>query len=177
MTYCYKSYTGTYGTWSTPVRITGANGYEGADGSDIEFIYHRDSSATAPDAPTASHSSNSKVFSADDWFGKDSKGVEWTDNPSGVTSTEKYEYVAVREKPAGKNQSWGVYHVALWSKFGEKGMDGDGYEYIFKLSTTKITSWSTTADDYSNPANWPVTDVREYYGPYSGNWPKNNNNP
>jgi hypothetical protein len=71
MTYCYKSYTGTYGTWSTPVRITGANGYEGADGSDIEFIYHRDSSAKAPDAPTASHSSNSKVFSEDDWYGKD----------------------------------------------------------------------------------------------------------
>jgi len=38
----------------------------------------------------------------------------------------KYEYVAVREKPAGKNQSWGAYHVALWSKWGEKGMDGDG---------------------------------------------------
>jgi hypothetical protein len=34
--------------------------------------------------------------------------------------------VAIREKPAGNNQSWGAYTVALWSKWGEKGMDGDG---------------------------------------------------
>jgi hypothetical protein len=56
-------------------------------------------------------------------------------------------------------------------------MDGDGYEYIFKLSPTKITSWSTDPNDYSNPANWPVTDDREYYGPYPGDWPENDNNP
>jgi len=169
MTSCFKTNAGTYGTWSDPIRITGANGEDGADGSDVEFIYTRNNTGTKPSAPTASGTGNSRTFSADDWYGLDNNGVTWTDNPTGVASDMKYEYVAVREKPAGNNTSWGAYHVALWSKWGEKGMDGDGYEYIFKLSSTKITSWSTTTGDYSNPANWPITDVREYYGPYSGN--------
>lgn len=172
MTYCFKTSTGTYGTWSDPVRITGANGldgedgYDGDDGSSVEFIYHRDSSAVAPSAPTAKHSSNSREIADDDWYGLDSNGVEWTDNPSGVTSSEKYEYVAVREKPAGKNQSWGAYHVALWSKWGEKGMDGDGYEYIYKHFSSEQT-WG--AND-NNPNNWAANQNREYYGPTNYTW-------
>ena len=156
----------TYGTWTDPVRITGADGYQGADGSDIEFIYTINNTGDIPDAPTASHSSNSKVFTEDDWYGRDSNGVEWTDSPSGVTSYEKYEYVAVREKPAGKNQSWGAYHVALWSKWGENGMDGDGVEYIFKRFT-EAQSWE---DNDDNPAHWGISQSREYRGPSGHQW-------
>jgi len=33
MTQCYFD-NGTYGTWSTPIRITGANGIDGEDGTE-----------------------------------------------------------------------------------------------------------------------------------------------
>jgi len=38
------------------------------------------------------------------------------------------------------NDTWGPFlpsTAAVWSKWGEKGMDGDGYEYIFKAFSTK----------------------------------------
>ena len=78
----------------------------------------------------------------------------------------RYEYVAVREKPSGKNQSWGAYHVALWSKWGEKGMDGDGVEYIYKHFGSEQT-WGTNDD---NPANWAASTSSEYYGPSGHEW-------
>jgi hypothetical protein len=48
MTYGFKFGDGTYGEWSTPVRITGANGDDGADGADIEFIYTRNNTGVVP---------------------------------------------------------------------------------------------------------------------------------
>ena len=156
MTQCFKTNEGTYGTWSNPIRISGANGLDGEDGSDVEFIYKRQASATPPSTPTS--------VNTDDYVPEG-----WTDNPSGVTSSEKYEFVAVREKPAGNNQSWGAYTVALWSKWGEKGMDGDGYEYIYKHFSSEQT-WG--AND-NNPNNWAANQNREYYGPSGYEWSDN----
>ena len=73
----------TYGTWTDPVRITGAQGENGADGSDVEFIYTRNNTGSTPSAPTASGTGNTKTFSGDDWYGLDNNGVTWTDNPVG----------------------------------------------------------------------------------------------
>jgi len=81
MTHCFKTSAGMYATWSDPIRITGANGRDGEDGSDIEFIYTTSNSATAPSAPTASGTGNSKTFTDNDWYGVDNNGVTWTDNP------------------------------------------------------------------------------------------------
>ena len=47
-----------------------------------------------------------------------------------------YEWVSQREKKAAKigEGVWGEFsEPVLWSKWGEKGMDGDGYEYILTL--------------------------------------------
>lgn len=152
MTYCLKTAAGTYETWSDPIRITGANGLDGEDGSDVEFIYTRNNTGSVPSAPTASGTGNTKTFSDNDWFGLDNNGVTWTDNPTGVSENMRYEYVAVREKPAGNNTSWGAYHVALWSKWGEKGMDGDGMQYVFKLFDTELTDAQRTSNIPTKPA-------------------------
>jgi hypothetical protein len=64
MTHCFKTDTGTYGTWSDPVRITGKDGLDGEDGSDIEFIYARNNTGITPAAPTATQDSN---ITKDDW--------------------------------------------------------------------------------------------------------------
>lgn len=180
MSHCYvtpgvNGANDSYGTWTTPIRISGENGEHGADGKDIEFIYTRvtkaahDTQGFSLSAPTASGSGNSKTFTSDDWFGIDSNGVTWTDNPVGVNDEYQYEYISTRIKPAGINQSWGAFSPpSIWSKWGEKGMDGDGYEYIYKVTTSDsygthpkdiITKASgstgnTKADDDFVPDGW-----------------------
>lgn len=110
--------TNTFGTWSTPIRITGLNGENGADGTDIEFIYLRNTGDT-PSKP-ASENKDDYVPSG------------WTDSPSGITATYKYEWVCVRNKPSGSG-SWSAFSTpVIWAKWGDKGTDGDGIEYIFQ---------------------------------------------
>lgn len=157
MTSCYVVGDNEYGTWDDPIRITGGEGMAGEDGSDIEFIYTVNNTGNLPDAPIASGQGNARIFTEDDWYGKDENGIIWTDNPTGISLENQYEYVAIREKPAGRGSSWSSYRVALWSKWGDKGQDGDGFEYIFLLSQEEDPSqianptpqnWSDLSSDY-----------------------------
>ena len=148
MTYTYCTATEKYGTWSDPIRITGENGEDGADGASVEYIYTRNNGnngqQVVPVAPPQTQT--------DDWQGVDpNTGTLWTDNPCGVSKELQYEYVSCRTKRAGG--LWGTYSTpALWSKWGEKGMDGDGYEYIFKLQDSLTPPVDPTPDDWeTNP--------------------------
>lgn len=153
MTYTYCTATEKYGTWSDPIRITGENGEDGADGASVEYIYTRNNGnngqQVVPVAPPQTQ--------VDDWYGVDpNTGTLWTDNPKGVSKELQYEYVSCRTKRAGG--LWGTYSTpALWSKWGEKGMDGDGYEYIFKLTAENTNPGapvdSPQTDDYV-PTGW-----------------------
>lgn len=110
--------TNTFGKWSTPIRITGLNGENGADGTDIEFIYLRNTGDT-PSKPAS--------VDKDDYVPSG-----WTDSPSGITATYQYEWVCVRTKPSGSG-TWSAYSTpVIWAKWGDKGTDGDGMEYIFQ---------------------------------------------
>lgn len=115
--YADKSLSG----WTDPIRLTGETGEDGSDGTKLEFIYKVTSASDAPDKPD--------TFQKDDYipFG-------WSDSPQGVSKDMMYEWVSQREKKAAKigEGVWGEFsEPVLWSKWGEKGMDGDGYEYIF----------------------------------------------
>lgn len=115
--YADKSLSG----WTDPIRLTGETGEDGSDGTKLEFIYKVTSASDAPDKPD--------TFQQDDYipFG-------WSDSPQGVSKDMMYEWVSQREKKAAKigEGVWGEFsEPVLWSKWGEKGMDGDGYEYIF----------------------------------------------
>ena len=141
----------TYGAWSDPIRITGQDGKAGEDGTKIEFIYKLTSSSTTPSTPSTSQT--------DDYVPS-----SWTDNPTGVDETNQYEWVSTREKVNG---TWSAFSTpALWSKWGEKGMDGDGYEYIYKHFTTEQTFENNNA----NPAYWNANQNDEYYGPSNYVW-------
>lgn len=128
---------GVWGNWSVPIRISGTNGTDGqpgtpgtpgADGADIEFIYKRSNSLpTAND--TAPVSVNEDVPDG------------WSNNPSGVDLTHKYEWMCQRVKPAGHNQAWGSWvGPFVWSAYGEQGMDGDGIEYIYRNNLTNVNA-------------------------------------
>lgn len=134
--------TGAVGSWSTPVRISGLNGEDGADGTDVEFIYKQTTISTSPAKPGTSQ--------ADDYVPSG-----WTDNPQGVSSIYLYEWICVRYKTNG---IWGEFSSpVVWSKWGEKGMDGDGYEYIYKRTTTSLSPSRPTeisqTDDFI-PNGW-----------------------
>ena len=58
---------------------------------------------------------------------------KWTDTPSGVDENNKTEWCAIRRCNT-KTKKWGAWSKPqIWSKYGEKGEDGDGIEYIFYL--------------------------------------------
>lgn len=118
--YADKSLSG----WTKPIRITGETGEDGADGTKIEFIYTLftpTNDKPRPDTPSTSQQDDYIPFG-------------WSDNPQGVSKEKQYEWVSTREKKAAKigEGHWSEFsQPVIWSKWGEKGMDGDGYEYIF----------------------------------------------
>ena len=114
-------------------------GEDGTDGKDYEFVYTRNNTGIAPDAPATTQT--------DDWSGQIGD-VIWTDHPQGVTVNMQYEYVSTRKKVDGV---WQAYSVpVVWSKWGEKGMDGDGIEYIFLVTDSN----AIPSGDAYNPTKW-----------------------
>lgn len=139
----YNPNTGRFGSWTAPIRISGKDGAKGADGTDIEFIYLRNTGST-PSKPTS--------VNTDDYV-----PTGWTDNPQGITEKYKYEWVCVRTKPSGTD-TWSAFSTpVIWAKWGDKGTDGDGTEYVFKRTEVETAPdailVSSTADGYV-PTGW-----------------------
>ena len=138
-----------------------------------EFIFQRNNTGTAPDAPI----SNEAQRKTDNYI-----PTEWTDNPQGVDVSNKYEYVSSRTGSSGR-----------WSEFGPPGLydifivEGiTGAQFIFRRTSTASApnaplsnSSNRTNDDYI-PSNWTrdpqgVTSTLLYeWASYrlgiSGNW-------
>ena len=92
---------------------TGAAGASGADGAGYQFVFRRTTTSTAPTSITTTNAQRSN-----DTF----VPTNWTNNPTGVDATNKYEWVAVR---IGSSGDWGEFSApAVWAKFSEDGADG-----------------------------------------------------
>lgn len=118
------------------------DGAPGVDGTDVEWIFKRTSSNTAPHTPSGSDEDGYVPFG-------------WTNNPTGPNSERPYEWTCVRYKTGGH---WSGYSAAsLWAKWsfdGADGVDGEGVEYIFTRTETE------------DPGTVPdVPDVAEYDNP------------
>lgn len=139
----YNPNTGRFGSWTAPIRISGKDGQKGADGTDIEFIYLRNTGST-PSKPTS--------VNTDDYVPSG-----WTDNPQGITETYKYEWVCVRTKPSGTD-TWSAFSTpVIWAKWGDKGTDGDGMEYIFQrteVETAPSTPLTFSPNAGFVPSGW-----------------------
>ena len=141
--------------------------WKGDDGFGYEYIYKRTTTSSAPSTPTTTSQSDDYVPSG------------WTDDPSGVNATYKYEWLCYRKKVDGK---WGKFIgsaannavAALWAKYGTDGADGsdgsDGadapyYEirYAKNGSTTSAPSLTKTA---LNPSGWSTTQTSVSTGYY-----------
>ena len=137
MTQCFVNEDGEYGEWTLPMRITGANGKDGEDGDEIEFIYTRSTIVWEnPQAPLSPQ--------IDDWTGSYG-GRVWTDHPEGVTKDIPLEYVCQRSKIDG---IWYPYSTpVVWSRWGRNGMDGDGCEYVFVRTDNDMPPTITNSND------------------------------
>lgn len=162
MSQCFVSgATGQYGTWTNPFQITGENGKAGEDGKYTEFIYRqfeREQSWTNNYYdPSKWEISNVPDYTGDPKYG-------WSDNPNGVSENIKFEYVSKRKFNGTTFTKFET--PVIWSNWGEKGQDGDGYEYIYKVFTEEQT-W---LNDYANPAYWDANQTDEYLGPTGYEW-------
>lgn len=109
---------------------------DGLDGDSVEFIFNQ----TTNDIPITPDPSELDAVQEDDFIPSASNGnptfVGWTDNARGIDSTYRYEWRSQRNK---KDGLWGKFspakRVARW---GENGLDGAEYEYIFKRTEELI---------------------------------------
>lgn len=139
--------------WSTPVRLTGADGHDGVDGSNIEFVYKLTvTSLVTPTKPTG----NSQT---------EAIRQGWTDHPTGISESYQCEWVCSHNLQT--DGSWSEWSdPTIWSKWGVNGKDGDGVEYIYQrtklpASPKEITDNNPDQDEYipqSAPGEQPWTD-------------------
>lgn len=121
--------------WSVPIPISALDGTAGKDGSDIKYIYRRSATPLSGNDLTPGGSGGDVNLPSN-----------WTDSPQGVTEEYLYEYVSISSKPAG-DEDWSSYSTAvIWSKWGEKGQDGDGIEYRYRVFTN-IQNFQTALTD------------------------------
>lgn len=130
--------------------------WKGEDGYGYEYIYQRTTDQSAPAVPTATTNKEGKKSSEDD-FVPDG----WTDDPTGVDSTNICEWVCVRQKIDGewtafKGSKANEAKAALWAKYGKDGSSAVHYELIPTLSelntdakrsknpSTTVTAWKIT---------------------------------
>lgn len=140
-----KGNDGMWGKFTSPALWAkfSFDGAPGVDGTDVEWIFKRTSSNTAPNTPSGS-----------DEDGYVPSG--WTNNPTGPNSERPYEWTCVRYKTGGH---WGGYSGAsLWAKWSFNGADGEGVEYIFTRTKTEDSGTVPevpAAAEYDNPpAPW-----------------------
>lgn len=147
MTSCFRTGTGVYGTWTDPLRITGANGINGEDGTEHEYIFHRNNTGNVPHTPP--------TIQLDDWYGANPNYPTeiWTDNPLGVDDIYQWEFVSTREK---FGNTWSAYSTpVLWAKWGKQG---------------KIGQMSYLAGVWNSNTTYTKTDEKSPVVYYNGNY-------
>jgi hypothetical protein len=132
----------TAGNWSIPIRLSGEDGSPGADGVNIQFCYKHMNRLPIPnseypeDNPYSQGVNDNEI--PDGWNNHPSGVGYFTETNNGVEKEVfyRYEWATYRLRkiePEGSVvwEPWSDPFV--WSAYGEKGMDGDGVEYVYKL--------------------------------------------
>ena len=136
----------TNGTTKTDISLIGAKGSKGVDGTSVEYIYKLSTTESVPATPSTSQD--------DDYV-----PTGWSDDPQGVTSTNKFEYVSSRTK---SNGVWSAFSTpSLWAKYSEDGEQGaTGYGFVATVDrNNKFTEvqWNGTYGTTGHTETWSDT--------------------
>lgn len=165
------------GTWTTPIRINGEDGDNGADGDFIQFSYFN----CAQEIPIENFNNVQEYYP--DVYVNGSKIGEWRDHPAGISQDYPVEYMTTRSRDNDSAQTWGDWsQPVIWARWGEDGIDGDGVEYIFRVTSSKTETTSDElleeVDEFFNyltggteeeQAGWNSPDVYTWKKVYDGN--------
>lgn len=149
---------GGFGDIIGPVCISGKDGDNGSDATGKEYIYQLNNNQ-----PT-------KPITKPAW-GDVPAG--WTDNPTGIDSTHRTEWMMYRtQDPDGVISDWlPAKGPVIWAHWGKDGTDGDGVQYIFcALKPGETTSVFTGVNDptsWTNDSGFQNEKVGEYIKPGS----------
>lgn len=149
-------------SWTSPVKITGEDGQPGTDGISMEFIYML--TRSEDEQPPLPENEN-----VDDYVPRPWKDYTWADHPRGVSNEFQCEWMCQRFKTKDDegNMSWGNWNEnmgseskpVLWSKYGVMGKDGDGVEYIYKVTPVNV------APQMNPPLTQEIINSKEYQQP------------
>lgn len=114
------------------------DGADGVDGEGVEYIFTRtetEDPGTVPDVPDVAE--------------YDNPPAPWTDDPTGVDATYRYEWVSKRNKVEGV---WGAFSSpSIWARYSYDGQPGNWTSYVFKNSDTEPAK-PTSSDPI--PSGW-----------------------
>lgn len=143
--------TDTVDAWATPVRISGEKGTAGEDADDREWIYSYSKSGYDGNVGHIGGSADGNVTDKNqpDWIPNG-----WRDNPLGVDVANKTEYASWRDVTVnGKTKTYGAFNAPIvWSHYGERGIDGDGVEYVYVRTKVNEPPTVPTSGPYSEDA-------------------------
>lgn len=152
----YQLINGYY--WSSPMRIGGGTtSSTGSDTTVYNYVYFPSNSATAPDAPSSLFTVR-QIEEAHEMYG-------WYDRPQGISEGQKYEYVSLSVGEGLDRNNWS--QPVLWSKWGERGMDGDGVEYVYtrrsNYSPAPSLTFNVSDEGYQQDDYLPKDENNEFW--------------
>ena len=146
-----KNGDGVIADWGTPACISGADGTPGEDAKNIEFIFKYDTSGydgnTGEVNPSGAASGSDTNKQQDDWVPNG-----WYDRALAVSEDHPDVYMSSRKYDVSAG-TWGAFGTpTLWGHFGQKGIDGDGVQYVYKLFDHELTDAERTSNIPTKPA-------------------------
>lgn len=143
-----KQENGVWNNWTTPV-MWSKYSVNGKDGDGVEYIYKLNNTGVAPDRPTEVSQEPEFVPNG------------WTDNPSGISASNKYEWVCIRKFRDGL---WGAFsNPALWAKYGDNGQTGNSARTMYCKTANASTVPEVNASNINPGSIWGVT-IPSYSG-------------
>ena len=144
----------------------GADGADGMDGSAYEYVYFRgltldDKPANIPSGEGKNQDDYEPTYTKTVTVNGNSVILKWTDKAQGVDETYKFEWRSERKKSDAN--TWGDFTAPiLWAKYGEKGKDGDGVQYIFAVTEKNSAPDNPTPTDWETNSEYQNNEAEEY---------------
>ena len=153
-----KNAESSWNDWTEPA-IWSKWGVNGTDGDGVEYIFFRNNGASVPN-PTPEDTSSDQYQEKGDYENIEYVPAGWSDNPQGVNSDLKYEWVSQRKY---RNNTWGKFSdPAVWAKYGDDGYSGLSLRTMYakedigetpvvvKNNINPGSIWGTVFPDYNS---------------------------